>query len=62
MLSNDAGVRILQFQRRFAWEQEKHRVHHRLKLDERKTKVEEMKRAAAFKRHAMRQKVPFQDF
>mmetsp|Transcript_35293 Transcript_35293/g.67463 ORF Transcript_35293/g.67463 Transcript_35293/m.67463 type:complete len:487 (-) Transcript_35293:8-1468(-) len=44
------------FQKRFAWEKEKHKVHHKLKLDERRTKVEEMKRSAAYMRYIMRQK------
>lgn len=52
-----AGLVYDEFQKKYQFHQDKHKVKRKLMLEERKAKVEEMKRAAAFKRHAMRQKI-----
>jgi len=52
-----AEVQLKAFQERFQWENKKHKTEHKVLLEERRLKVEEMRRATAYTRVAMRQKI-----
>lgn len=52
-----AEVQLKSFQERFQWENKKHKTEHKITLNERRLKVEEMRRATAYSRVAMRQKI-----